>query len=56
MWRPKRALKSVFRWDPYQHTLELPHTLQGEMPSIEDMADAIDQLKVDQDGDPTTMG
>jgi predicted nuclease of restriction endonuclease-like (RecB) superfamily len=40
----------------YQHTLELPQPLQGEMPSIEDLADAIDQLKEDQDGDPTTMG
>jgi predicted nuclease of restriction endonuclease-like (RecB) superfamily len=40
----------------YQHTLELPHPLQGEMPSIEDLADAIHQLKEDQDGDPTTMG
>ena len=40
----------------YQYTLELPHPLQGEMPSIEDLADAVDQLKEDQDGDQTTMG
>jgi hypothetical protein len=40
----------------YQHTLELPHPLQGEMPSIEDLANAVDQLKEDQDGEPTTMG
>jgi len=33
----------------YQYTLELPHPLQGEMPSIEDLADAIDQIKEDQD-------
>jgi predicted nuclease of restriction endonuclease-like (RecB) superfamily len=39
----------------YQHTLELPHPLQGEMPSIEDLADAIDQLKEGQDGEPKTM-
>jgi hypothetical protein len=31
-----------------QHTLERPHPLQGEMPLIEDLADAIDQLKEDQ--------
>jgi hypothetical protein len=39
----------------YQHTLELPQPLQGEMPSIEDLADAIDQLENDQDGDPTAV-
>jgi len=33
----------------------LPHPLQGEMPSIEDLADPIDQLKEGQDGEPTTM-
>jgi len=40
----------------YQHTLELPHPLQGEMPSIEDLADAIDQLEDDEDGEATAMG
>jgi predicted nuclease of restriction endonuclease-like (RecB) superfamily len=34
----------------YQHTLELPQPLQGQVPSIEDLEDAMDQLKEDQDG------
>ena len=39
----------------YQHTFELPHPFQGEMPSIKDLTEAIDQLKEDQDGEPTAM-